>query len=522
MELTKIGKYEILGRLGVGSMGVVYKARDPEIDRTVAIKTIKGLDGDPELLERFRIEARSAGNLRHSNIITIFEVNTNAAEPYMVMDYVDGVSLESVLDAIGKLDTNMALHYAHQIAAALDSVHKKNIIHKDIKPANIMISNDHDAYILDFGVASINAAWLKANPDSDPEPVMGTPGYMSPEQILNEDLDFRTDLFSFAILLFEMLTGARPFKGKNYREVFQNIVKEPPQSIVNYGNFPLALEEVFFRALAKNKYERYPSAADFLKAVKAAVQVNEISRPDKPLRAISTAIRRQTKEFNLDKERAAIADKNKNALNAAVRELSDTKPAKDLHKTSWQTIFHALSRKPKFLLIFIVMFILIAATIFILTAGGQFQKKNVPASVKRISIQELPETTESAEAKADSQNLHMILSDRNAAEDAILSAFDELFARSEVITREESQAILQHPSHVLRLKIIKYLSHFKQSYSESLISSALSDFDPYIRIEAARALKTIESPNLRSRLEERLSVETDNEVKSELRKLLAE
>lgn len=518
MELTKIGKYEILGRLGVGSMGVVYKARDPEIDRTVAIKTIKGLSGDPELLERFRIEARSAGNLRHSNIITIFEVNTSAAEPYMVMDYVDGVSLESVLDAIGKVDLNTALHYAKQIAAALDSVHKKNIIHKDIKPANIMISNEHEAYVLDFGVASISAAWLKANPDSDPEPVMGTPGYMSPEQILNEDLDFRTDLFSFAILMFEMITGARPFKGKNYREVFQNIVKETPQSIVNYGNFPLALDEVFFRALAKNKYERYATAADFLAAIQSALQISEIQKPAKPLRALSTAIRRQTKEFRLDKEREII--KNNNPIGKTADEIRETKSIKELQKTTWQTIFLALSKKPRFLFLGVSFLILLVAVFTILfTANKDDNLIKIPESVT--VTESNSDNSGTTQSKISTDELHRILNDSHSPEENILSAIDELFFRSVPIGETECALVLQHPSHIVRLKMVKYLSLYPQSFSDKLLIVSLSDYDPLLRIESAKGLSAIRSPELIKRLNERLAVEIDPEVKRSLKSILS-
>ena len=266
-----IGKYQVLGPLGRGAMGLVYKARDPEIGRIVAVKTLRKLmtshlhDADAAL-ERFRNEARSAGNLRHQNIITIFEIGRDGDTPFIVMDYVEGKTLEELLDEGKKLAPSQAIKYLRQIAAGLDYAHGKSIIHRDIKPANILVDKNDNVFILDFGIASINDS-IGARESEPGAPVMGTPSYMAPEQILNEKLDSRADLFALAIVAFECLTGERPFRGENFTEVISNIVggKAVPLTAVA-PHLPLTLEAEFRRALARERGDRFSSAIEMVAA----------------------------------------------------------------------------------------------------------------------------------------------------------------------------------------------------------------------------------------------------------------
>ncbi len=282
----RIGKYEILGALGRGSMGVVYKGLDPEIGRTVAIKTLRKVSmqgtGPNNALERFKIEARSAGNLRHPNIITVFDVNVEAETPYIVMDYVEGRSLHSILKKQGRLSVEEALEYLYQIAEGLDAAHKSHIIHRDIKPSNLMVDAQNRVYILDFGVARINQEMSQAQGSEFSEPVMGTPGYMSPEQILNEPLDARSDLFALAIVAFEMLSGKRPFGGSNFTEIVSNILNSKPESLTHLvPDLPLALEVEFEKALSRDREHRFNSALQMVKAfqVSAGIQSQALTAP---------------------------------------------------------------------------------------------------------------------------------------------------------------------------------------------------------------------------------------------------
>ncbi|MFN8389667.1 MAG: protein kinase [Bdellovibrionota bacterium] len=268
MTLRFIDKYEIVTTLGRGSMGVVYKAKDPEIGRLVAIKTLKSVFmGDDaagnEALQRFRQESRSAGKLHHPNIVTIFEAGrTENGSPYIVMEYIEGKSLETMLAESGPLDVLAALHYLAQIASAIDYAHSQSVIHRDIKPSNIIVDARHRPYLLDFGVAKLSDTSL-----TPAGTVVGTPSYMSPEQIRGSQLDGRTDLFSFAVVAFEVFTGSRPFPGSDFTTVVSNIIHKEPLTFTDFGcALPPELETVLRHALAKEREDRYQSALEFIDA----------------------------------------------------------------------------------------------------------------------------------------------------------------------------------------------------------------------------------------------------------------
>lgn len=277
-EGATLGKYRILGTLGRGSMGVVYKAEDPAIGRIVAIKTLRKIGPskfqDAEsALERFRTEARSAGKLRHPNIITIFDASINDDTPFIVMDYVEGKSLESVVHAAGRLEPKRALRMLKQLAEALDEAHKHGVIHRDIKPSNVVVDSQDRPYILDFGVAKLNETIQEEVADKPKEPVMGTPAYMSPEQILNRSLSHRSDLFSFALVCFEVLSGSRPFPGETFNEVVNSILHSSPIPITSLvPDFPLQLEVEFEHALAKRPEDRPDSALEVIRVFSKAMQ----------------------------------------------------------------------------------------------------------------------------------------------------------------------------------------------------------------------------------------------------------
>ena len=276
-SIQTIGKYEIIGTLGRGSQGVVYKAKDPEIGRIVAIKTLRAVNSAKfhdrqAALKRFKTEARSAGNLRHPNIITVFDVNIEDDTPYIVMDYVEGESLDAILAKHRRLDPKVAVYYLAQIAAALDAAHKKGVIHRDIKPSNLIVDASDTIYILDFGIAKAAENFAGDPKTRDKQQVMGTPGYMSPEQILNEKLDYRSDLFSLGVVAFECLTGQRPFVGDTFTAVVGSILNEDPESITNLiPTFPKSADLVFDRVLSRDRSDRFSSAREFVSNLKSSL-----------------------------------------------------------------------------------------------------------------------------------------------------------------------------------------------------------------------------------------------------------
>ncbi len=266
MSLRFIDKYEVISTLGRGSMGVVYKAKDPEIGRLVAIKTLKSVFmGDDasgnEALQRFRQESRSAGRLHHPNIVTIFEAGrAESGSPYIVMEYIEGKSLEAMVAEQRALDPVAALHYLAQISSAVDYAHSQNVIHRDLKPSNIIVDARHRPYLLDFGVAKLSDTSL-----TPAGTVVGTPSYMSPEQIRGAQLDGRTDIFSLAVVAFEVLTGTRPFPGTDFTTVVSNIIHKEPLSLDEVGsNLNRAIEPVLRKGLAKERDERFQSALELI------------------------------------------------------------------------------------------------------------------------------------------------------------------------------------------------------------------------------------------------------------------
>lgn len=260
-----LGRYEIVAELGRGAMGAVYKARDPRIDRLVAIKTIALLnqDGDQqrEFRQRFFVEAQAAGRLLHPGIVAIFDVGEEPQthDPYIVMEYVQGQSLQQLLAGENKkLPLNVALRIAEELAEALDCAHAQGVIHRDLKPVNVLVTEDGHAKIADFGIAKLNLADVTL-----PGQVLGTPAYMSPEQLEGKPLDGRSDLFSLGVILYRMITGYGPFQGSSVTTVcFKLVNREPvPASTLN-TELPPEVDALLSRAMAKDPRQRYQRGAE--------------------------------------------------------------------------------------------------------------------------------------------------------------------------------------------------------------------------------------------------------------------
>jgi eukaryotic-like serine/threonine-protein kinase len=279
-DRERLGRYEVLAELGRGAMGTVYQARDPKIDRLVAIKTISVPNSAPaglsDFRERFFREARAAGRLSHPGIVTIYDVDEDPeCGPFIVMEYVSGRTLERLLsdEAEERLSPGTALDLADQLAEALHYAHTQGIVHRDIKPANIIVTEDGRAKITDFGIAKLDLSQFTATGQ-----VFGTPSYMSPEQIEGEEVDARSDLFSLGVVLYSMLTGYRPFQGNSAATIsFKLVYKEPvPVSALNAA-LPIHLDYVITRALAKSPTNRYQSGQEFALDLED-IQAGEVPR----------------------------------------------------------------------------------------------------------------------------------------------------------------------------------------------------------------------------------------------------
>jgi len=261
--MQRLGRYEILEEIGRGAMGTVYRARDPKIDRVVAIKTIsvEGMTPSDEVLyrQRFFREAQAAGQLSHSSIVTIYDVGEDDAThvPFIVMECISGQTLEALASG-ERLPLATSLALTHQLAEALHYAHSRQIVHRDIKPANILVTPEGQAKITDFGIAKLQRTQFTQSGY-----VLGTPAYMSPEQLTGGAVDGRSDVFALGVILYWLLTGDKPFTGDTSTAIsFKIVYKEPvPPSLIN-PSVDTDCDHVIARALAKNPEHRYQNGRE--------------------------------------------------------------------------------------------------------------------------------------------------------------------------------------------------------------------------------------------------------------------
>jgi serine/threonine-protein kinase len=255
-----MGRYEIVAEIGKGAMGTVYKAVDPLLDRTVALKTISVAANDPDLAEyeaRLYLEAKAVGGLNHPNIVTVYDAGRSGSMPYLAMEYIEGTELASLTGGGAPLPVEQALDIAAQVADGLAYAHAQGVIHRDIKPANIMLASEGRVKIADFGIARMRSAEAK----SEGANLMGSPRYLSPEQVLGRRADQRSDVFSLGVVLYEMLTGAPPFAGADLNAIlFQIVNLVPPAPGTVNAAVPTMLDLVVAKVLAKAPDDRYASA----------------------------------------------------------------------------------------------------------------------------------------------------------------------------------------------------------------------------------------------------------------------
>src|ERR1700757_1141699 len=270
---TKLGPYEILAPLGAGGMGEVYRARDSRLDRIVALKVLPtSFSADSERLRRFEQEARSVAALNHPNILAVHDIGTHDGAPYMVCELLEGETLRARLHG-GMLSTRKAVELAVQIAEGLAAAHEKGIVHRDLKPENIFLTKDGRVKILDFGLAKVTRGGSEPNTSqtltsadialTEAGQVLGTAGYMSPEQVRGIGVDHRSDIFAFGAIFFEMLSGKRAFSRETAAETMTAILKEDPPDLTELNhNISPALERIPRHCLEKSPEQRFQSARD--------------------------------------------------------------------------------------------------------------------------------------------------------------------------------------------------------------------------------------------------------------------
>jgi len=266
---TFAGRYQIIEELGRGGMGLVYKARDTKLKRSVALKFLPPeFTHISELKERFMREAQAAASLDHPHICTVYEFDEAEEKTFISMAYIEGQSLKKKIES-GPLELDEALRIATQVAEGLQEAHKKGVVHRDIKSANIMVTEKGQAMIMDFGLARVRGGTLVTKEGM----TMGTIAYMSPEQARGEEVDHRTDIWSLGVVLYEMFSGQLPFKGEHDQAVVYSILNEQPKPVTDLrSNIPMALEQVVGKALEKNLDERYQHMEELLNDLKSIAE----------------------------------------------------------------------------------------------------------------------------------------------------------------------------------------------------------------------------------------------------------
>ncbi len=274
MHVQKLGRYELIRVLGKGAMGLVYEGRDPNLDRRVAIKTIKvenlSKNEAAEYEVRFRTEARSAARLQHPNIVSVYDANRDRDIAYLVMEFIDGEDLKHHFDQGKRFSLEQSVAIMHDLLSALDYAHKQHIVHRDIKPANLLIEPGGRIKLTDFGVARIQDSGEATRTRGT---MVGTLKYMSPEQVQGLPVDARSDLFAAGIVLYQLLTGVRPFNGSGDYAIIQQVLNRQPDPPTTFNpGLPIEMDAVIAQALAKSRDDRYQDARAFDMALAAAAQ----------------------------------------------------------------------------------------------------------------------------------------------------------------------------------------------------------------------------------------------------------
>lgn len=285
--ISQLGRYEVSSELGQGAMGVVYKAKDPLIDREVALKTINlslAQEEREEFEGRFYQEAKAAGRLSHPNIVTIFDVGRSGDIAYIAMEYLLGRELRDILNDNKMLPVAQVIDITSQVALGLAYAHEHGIVHRDVKPSNVMVGRDGHVKITDFGIARMASAAVRTQTGM----VLGSPKYMSPEQVMGKLTDQRSDIFSLGVMLYEMLTGQAPFQGENINAIMYQTLNSiaPPPSSLNSA-VPEMLNFIVAKALAKDLDSRYQNARDLANDLRACRNV----MPRVEINSLGTSLR---------------------------------------------------------------------------------------------------------------------------------------------------------------------------------------------------------------------------------------
>jgi serine/threonine protein kinase len=526
-----VGKYEVLGLLGEGAMGVVYRARDPEIGRIVAIKTLRRdtLESCPDLPTLYD-EARSAGRLRHPHIVTIYDIFTLHDVPHIVMEFVDGRSLELVIQSSGRLSPVRVIDILAKLADALDYAHTEGILHCDIKPSNVLLSTSEEPLILDFGIASVLGSRRGKG-----GAVVGTPSYMSPEQILGHSLDGRSDIFSLAVVAFECFSAENPFVGEDHQRTLSNILVGNRFALGTFEpSLPLALDAEFERAFSVNSQDRHGTCREMVAAFAGAIGLPSPYRvspivggktSSEALAALKGSHKSTPSVAAYSSERLSVPSYSENELIplSGLRKISMSRSQKlfsDYQSTQRARTFKKLSLVLGLLALSLGGYIALELTHDNdIDSGSTFDsKKEVDFTVY---IGQTVSVARPLASETDGVVMDLILSSATSAATRI-EALREAATRPIPLFTTKAEQVLQEGDYRTRIEVVRTVGVLQDKNSLKVLYKALADRDPVVRKEAAVVLGEFNDPQAEQILRERIIREREEGVVEAIRYALTQ
>lgn len=535
-----IGKYEVRGMLGRGSTGIVYLGFDPQLQRQVAIKVLQiarlgnadlGTEFQPSkhVAKRFLAEAQSAGKLRHPNIIALYEGDVHGPSPFLVMEYVAGKTLDFLIKSGKRFSVDELIPMLTQLADAIDYAHSQGVLHRDIKPGNILIDNSNKPYILDFGVAKIHEQISVEDEGVRPTAVLGTPAYMSPEQIHNQPLNSRSDLFAFAIVAFQSLCGIRPFDGDTFTAVASSILEKPPRLARSLRpEIPEMVDSVFEKALAKDREARFDSAKEFMQKLNAALHPGaDFKQPVEATRVIDSQSSKKPQASApavsaSEVSRGAPKEKSTNLLRVRTSDRIKLRPTSPLSLTLILALLAIVAGS-----LCAYLFLPRKTKLVVANENGEVvsqssnssQLNSEPRGADTAPIaSQSGESTQSSQAAASEEaelafrELVTRLMVKSEDQAALAPLIDELRTMTSANPAVEVTPLLSHPSFLVKVATLKILIERKASDSTASILPLLDDSDPLVRGFSAKALGVLAGKEVNPVLAKKAALEKVPEV----------
>jgi serine/threonine protein kinase len=530
-QLAKVGRYELKSLLGKGASGLAYLAFDPHSRKDVTIKLLKANQALGPHWEDLNLRFRKiAAGLSHPNLPAVLDFGLDANRPFIVTEFVEGLSLDRLLEKRELPTHSIILKFLKEFAELLDYVHSHNIVHADLKPANIVLSPSYRPYLLDLPGTLIKTAASEICEEFSADSILGTPAYLAPEQLLHRKSSNRTDLFSFAVICFECLTYKLPFKGKSFAEITRSILEIPPTSAASYSKeLSDALDPIFSKALSKDSRDRYDSAQKFIEELARSINTN-----DRHLRQVArTELVDSSKLFNSEQFPGQSKNVNYKPTSPGQGTFSGSRAAATVLKSK---VIEGVNLR---LLALVVLLPLIVFILFIISPRKTLLVLDTDPDLSILNELDSNLVDPARSERADFQNsdtLHSgaVSPDQSAIgadliqkimkvdknEPTLSALIDKLVEHSNSVALKNYPDLFSHPSYLVRVTAIKLVIQNKDKTYITNLKKAFDDPDPLVRGFAVKALGLIGEPNDKKYIELKLQNEKQTEVKMAMQKAI--